>query len=187
MKKNRNGLIAWGGVIVFLLLIALAIVFESAYTLYVASILPIIVVPFIPDIPANQWLTTSNKKSGFRIYRTTPNAGDLSGLVVIECNKGAIRWKRNKLYFSMEGLPVEHLDESSRATTLPVLAYDLLPHRRRKNSYGINLQYLCQRMATLAIEPNQVTRLIIRMEDLQHFQQTKSVSGTTAVGNGVQV
>lgn len=185
VKKNLNSLILCYGLALFVLLIALAIVFESAYLLYAASVLPIIIVPFLPDIPAGQWLKPSDK-SGFRLYRTTPQAGDPSGFVIIECRPGSIRWNRSKLYFSLEGIPVQPANEDINVTSLPVLAYDLSPHRRRKNSYCIHLKHLLQRTAALAIEPDNVTRLMIRLEDLQQFQRSKTLSSPSTVGKGLQ-
>lgn len=187
VTKNVNALIAWCGLAAFALLIALAIFFESAYTLYAASVLPIIVVPFLPDIPASQWLKPSGKKSRVRIYRTSPNAEDPGAFVIIECAPGTIRWNCRKFYFSTEGIPVRHPSADASIKSVPVLAFDLIPHRRRKNSYAIRANHLIERMASLSVSPEDITRLVIRLEDLQRLRRAdEPISGATAVNKGLQ-
>ncbi|MNC21962.1 hypothetical protein D3C75_699500 [compost metagenome] len=48
-----------------------------------------------------------------------------------------------------------------------MLQFDLVPHRRNKELYGIEMANVAARFRTLSYTTDEVTRLVIRLEDLR--------------------
>lgn len=69
MKKKLSifGLILT--VLLFVIFILLAIKFESTDYLYIASMIPIIIVPFLPDIKTNQYLNPSKHRNKVQLIK----------------------------------------------------------------------------------------------------------------------
>ncbi|MDF2925352.1 MAG: hypothetical protein K0R57_4266 [Paenibacillaceae bacterium] len=165
--NRRNGPAVFAGIVLFGTLIAAAILAQSAYLLYAASGIPILLVPFLPDIKTSKVLKPGKPSSGIRMYRTSDQEG--GGFLVIEGDAGSLPWNKRRLYFQVEGVPsVAPSPYSNDTAGIPVLAYDLVHHPRKKQLYGIELAHLNARFRTLSYTPEEATRLIIRMEDLQH-------------------
>lgn len=177
--KSKNGLVAVAGLILFAGLIAAAIVLQSAYLLYAATGIPILLVPFLPDFKTSQTLKPGKDGSRIRVYRTGSTEGD--GFVIIEAEPGAIPWNKSRLYFPVSGLPTASgFAYYPDTASVPVLAHDLVRHRRKKDVFGIELAHLANRFRTLSFTPDEVTRLIIRTEDLtQPTGPSASIPGAT--------
>lgn len=185
--KNRNGVAVIFGLLIFALLIAAAIVLQNAYLLYAATAVPILLVPFIPDIPSSQTLKPGRKSETVRLYRTSGQEG--TGFLIIEAAPGGIRWNKRTLYFPVEGLPVRSgsgVAGTDGAAGLPVLQYDLIRHKRKKHLHGIQLDHLKDRIRTLSYTTDEVTRLIIRMEDLSETGTPRNAAQSPAVGKGLE-
>lgn len=165
MKNTKNTLALIFGVFVFGGLIAAAIILQSAYLLYAATGIPILLVPFLPDIRTSKILKPGDAGSQVRLYRTSSNTGE--GFVIIEAAPGHFPWHKRKIYFSLNGIPtVTSSLYSPNTAGIPVLPYDLTVHRRHKHLHGIELVNLSSRLRTLSYTTAEVTRLVIRVEDL---------------------
>ncbi|WP_438444577.1 hypothetical protein [Gorillibacterium sp. sgz5001074] len=183
--KSKNGLAVMVGLIIFVLLIGLAILLQSAYLLYAATAVPILLVPFLPDWSSTQTLRPGRRTSKVRLYRTAQEEGE--GFLVIEADPGAIQWNKRKLLFSLEGVPVhtgDPLPASSAALT--VLLYDLSKHGRKKSRFAIELAHLKDRVSSLSYTTDEVTRLVIRMEDLSTLDPAFQAPRTTQVRKGLE-
>lgn len=185
--KRKTRMILFTGILLFVLLIVLAIKNESSFLLYAASILPFLLVPFLPDIPSGQWLKPSGKKGNVTIYRTEASAETHDGLIVIDFTPGTIHWNKRKLFFSINSVPstVYTVPETPGIATLSVLPYDLFIHPRKKNCYGIELKHLLERAASFSFTTEEVGRLIIRMADLQQLHSSQTVTKTGTMGKGL--
>lgn len=183
--KSNNGKAVIIGIILFGLLIAAAIYLQSAYLLYAASGVPILLVPFLPDLSVAQTIRPGRTTASIRMYRTSPLPGD--GFLVIEAAPGAIHWNKERLFFALEGVPVHAAaGHPSLSAGLAVLQYDLIKHRRKKNTYGIELAHLKDRLSTLPYTSDEVTRLVIRMEDLAAMDPAYTASRTAQVRKGLE-
>lgn len=183
--KNKNGIAVWLGIILFAALILAAIKLQSAYCLYAASAIPVLLVPFLPDLPSAQRLKPGSKSSGIRMYRTSSLPDD--GFLIIETEPGAIAWSRRKLLFSVAGVPVVSAAiHGGMSAGLTVLPYDLFHARKKKNLYGIHLPQLNDRLRTLSYTTDEVTRLVIRMEDLAALDPAYGAVRNAQVGKGLE-
>jgi len=154
-------------IVLFLALVALAIVFESTQYLYAASGLPIVIVLLLPDIQ-NQYIHSSKKKQQARF--TKHGEGD-EAAVAITFAPGYVQWKRNKLYFRLESIAGS--DQADGATdndavSLGVLPFDLCVHPRKRGWVGIDLPQLAERTRNLSVTTQEVTRFVIRVNDLEN-------------------
>lgn len=186
--KFKTGIIVFAGILLFALFIALAIKYESAFLLYGASVVPFLLVPFLPDIPSSQWLKPAGTKKGnVTIYRTEAAPETHNGLIVIDFTPGTIDWGKRRLYFSIDGIPtaVYQVPETPGTATLSVLPYDLLIHPRKKHCYGIQLKHLLERSSSFSFTTDEVGRFIIRAEDLQQLHSSRSVTKSETLGKGL--
>lgn len=183
--KSKNGKAVFFGILIFALLIAAAIVLQSAYLLYAATAVPILLVPFLPDLSSSQKLKPGRSSVPVRIYRTSPEVD--AGLLVIEAAPGAIQWNKKKLIFSLEGVPV-HSRAGSRDVSagVPVLLYDLVKQGKKRNMYGIVLNHLKDRLNTMSYTTDEVTRLVIRMEDLISLDPANTAARARQVSKGLE-
>jgi hypothetical protein len=183
--KNKNSLAVIIGLLLFGGLITAAILLQSAYLLYAATAIPILLVPFIPDIKTSKTLKPGSSNSKIRMYRTDHPDGE--GFLIIEADPGAIPWNKRRLYFPVTGIPV--LADSSHTVNtagIPILQYDLIKHRRKSNVYGIELANLAPRFRTLSYTADEVTRLIIRLEDIKPADDTPIGARPSALGKELQ-
>lgn len=183
--KSKNSLAVIAGILIMAGCIAAAIKLQSAYLLYAATAVPILLVPFIPDIKTSRTLKPGGPSSRIRIYRTGQQDGQ--GFIVIEAAPGAIPWSKRRLYFPVTGIPSAPAPKHSMDTAgIPVLQYDLVRHRRKKHLYGIELANLAARFRTLSYTPDEVTRLVVRMEDLAAAGSTHTGTRSSAMEKGLQ-
>ncbi|ALS24055.1 hypothetical protein [Paenibacillus naphthalenovorans] len=170
MKWKSKALWLSLSIIVFITLLGLAVYFESAVYLYAASALPVVIVPLLPDMAKHRYADAAKNKN-VRFAKLTIG-GD--PMLAISFSPGYIRWKRatGKLYFQwsqISGNP--ELDETPgqghKEASLTVLPFDLSVHPRKQGWVGIDLGQLAQRAGTLPYTAGEVTRLLIRMSDLE--------------------
>ncbi|MNQ83362.1 hypothetical protein D3C85_984400 [compost metagenome] len=182
MKPKILGLIAT--LLLFLTFIVLSIKFESTIYLYIASVCPLLVVPFLPDIRSNQYIKPKSNGAVRLISMEDKDGGD-SNFIVILFEPGYIKWNSGKLFFNVEDRMKDvYVKPDPFAATLTVLKYDLQKHRRKKNWIGISLSQLEQRTEQLSYTTNEVNRLIIRISDIQELLQT-NVNHPASVGQQV--
>lgn len=180
MTKSKHSLALAAGLILFFGLIASAILLESAYLLYAATGIPILLVPFIPDLKTSQTVKPGQSAPHMRVYRTHNEQGE--GFIILESLQGGIPWNKKRLYFSLDGLPAAAPSAYPAGTAgVPVLQYDLVPHRRRKDLYGIELANVAARFRTLSFTTDEVTRLVIRLDDLSPADAAKTELRTAPV------
>ncbi|MEI7028115.1 hypothetical protein [Paenibacillus sp. y28] len=166
MKKQT---IASIGILVFLAIFAASWVFESPILLYIASAIPMIVVPFIPDLPKNQTIRHRRSKHISLVKVRTDEQSPES--VVITFKPGAIRWDARSLVLDLEELNdaipvVQHIPEQKHAAVLTVLQHDLRITGKKNRQVAIYLPNLHDRCQSLSYELESVNRLILRMEDV---------------------
>ncbi|MDR6553761.1 hypothetical protein [Paenibacillus qinlingensis] len=180
MKLKLLGLIAT--LLLFLTFIVLSIKSESTTYLYIASVCPLLVVPFLPDIRSNQYIKANGPVR--LITMESKDSGD-SDFLVILFEPGYIKWNGGKLFFNLaDNMKDVYVKPDPLAATLTVLKFDLLTHRRKKNWIGISLAQLQQRTEQLSYTTNEVNRLIIRISDIQELQQT-NINQPASVGQQV--
>jgi hypothetical protein len=166
MKTNTYGLLL--SILLFLSFIVLAIKFESTAYLYIASIFPLVIVPFLPDIRSSQYIRTDKPGQHVRLIKLRRSEETPSDLLVIAFEPGFILWQKNMLYFKIEDA-VTHaaLLPEDYIVTMPVLKFDLKPHPRKKNWVGISLPQIIQRTQHLSFTTAEINRLVIFMKDLK--------------------
>ncbi|CAH1225453.1 hypothetical protein PAECIP111891_05810 [Paenibacillus allorhizoplanae] len=170
MKPKYWGLLAT--LLLFLIFIVLSMKFESTTYLYVASVCPILIVPFLPDIRSNQYIKPKGNGAVRLISMENKDSGDTDFLVIL-FEPGYIKWNGGKLFFNLaDNMKDVYVKPDPFAATLTVLKYDLFKHRRKKNWIGISLDQLEQRTKQLSYTTNEVNRLIIRTSDIQELLQT---------------
>lgn len=182
MSKGKTFLFT-GAIILFLILLSCSIFFESTQFLYAASAVPIFIVMLLPDIRQNQYIELK-KDRGVRLVHQT--AGD-EPLLLIDFEPGFIRWNCNKVYFDLNELSQasrnNDKEASSSSASLSVLAFDLSLHPRKSGWVGIDLSQLTERTRSLSYTTDEVTRLVIRMSDLEEaaVRLMSSASGKRAL------
>jgi hypothetical protein len=170
MKPKLLGLIAT--LLLFLIFIVLSLKFQSTTYLYIASVCPLLVVPFLPDIRSNQYIKPK-ANGAVRLISMEDKDGGESDFIVILFDPGYVKWNGGKIYFNLaDKMKDVYVKPDPYAATLTVLKYDLLTHRRKKNWVGISLSQLAERTEQLSYTTNEVNRLIIRLSDIQDLQQT---------------
>ncbi len=180
MTRPKNSLALAAGLILFFGLIASAILLESAYLLYAATGIPIMLVPFIPDLKTSQTVKPGQSASRMRVYRTDNENGE--GFIILESLQGGIPWNKKRLYFPVDGLPTTAPTAYPAGTAgIPVLQFDLVPHRRNKELYGIEMANVAARFRTLSYTADEVTRLVISLEDLRPADPAKPERRTASV------
>lgn len=171
MKPNHFGLIL--SIFLFLTFIVLSLIFQSTTYLYVASVCPVLIVPFLPDIRSAQYINPHQAKGAVRLIKMENKESTDSDLIVILFEPGYIKWKRGKLFFNLQDIMNDvYVKADPFAATLTVMDYDLQPHKSKRNWIGISLTQLEQRIPQLSYTTNEINRLVIRMSDLHEFLHT---------------
>jgi hypothetical protein len=184
MKRSTYGLII--SVLLFLIFIVLAIKLESTAYLYMASVFPLIIVPFLPDLRSSQYIRTDKPNQLVRLIKLRSSEGATGALFVIAFAPGYVNWHKNHLYFNFEdAVTYAALLPEDYIVTMPVLKYDLKRHRRKKNWVGISLPQLKQRMKQLSYTTKEINRFVIQMEDLNEVLELPAKS-SSSVDHGVQ-
>ncbi|MDU0203907.1 MULTISPECIES: hypothetical protein [Paenibacillus] len=183
MKPNHFGLITSS--ILFLTFIVLSLVFQSTTYLYIASVGPLLIVPFLPDIRSGQYIKPNQAKGAVRLITMENKDKSGSDFLVILFEQGFVKWDRRQLYFNLDDVMKDvYIKPDPFAATMTVLKYDLSLHRKKKNWIGISLPQLQQRMSQLSYTTNEINRIVIQLSDVNELLQ-KTVSQPAAAGRSV--
>lgn len=183
--KFKNGLAVLTGLIIIALLIGSAILLESAYLLYAATAIPILMVPFIPDIRTKQTVNAGKPSAPIRLFRTSAQPGE--GFLIIETDPGALDWSQPRLYINTDRLPLLPQGlQHTQAASMTILQYDLVQHPRKKNLFAIELQNVIDRLQNQSYTTEEITRLVIRMEDLKLQGAAGTVTRTAPARKGLE-
>lgn len=168
MRKN---VITFTGIFLFLLTFALSIVLESPVILYIASGIPLCIVPFIPDIKSNQVIRPGKDKDHLKMVRLVGSDKSSSDLLIISFTPGYIQWNKKFLCFKLEDIPtVSSVSTDEYTAAVTVLKFDLRVEPKKGNRVGIYLPHLIERTTNLPYTINEVNRLTVCMEDIrEHF------------------
>lgn len=181
MKPNHFGLITSS--ILFLTFIVLSLVFQSTTYLYIASVGPLLIVPFIPDIRSGQYIKPNQAKGSVRLITMENKSG--SDFLVILFEQGFVKWDRKQLYFNLDDVMKDvYIKPDPFAATMTVLKYDLSLHRSKKGWVGISLPQLQQRISQLSYTTNEINRIVIQTSDVHELLQ-KTVPQPAAAGRSV--
>jgi hypothetical protein len=163
MKNRKNHMIFYSGLLLFLITFGLSVLFQSAILLYIASAMPMLVVPFLPDLQSSQFLKTRRNVEIVRL-----NEGDpASETLVITFEPERIYWNRKYLYISLDKVEsVSQLQSKEHTVAMTVLRHDL-KFQHKKNRIGIYLPNLIERLGAMPYTPNEVNRLVLRMDDVR--------------------
>jgi hypothetical protein len=175
------------GSLAFILLIILAVILQSAYLLYAASVVPLLIVPFLPDFRSNQWVKPWKTKN-VEIYRNVTGEGTDPDFVVIRFKPGAIKWRKNILYFPYAGLPVEIIafGVKENLTSITALKHDLVLHPRKKQWIGIRLTHLVERCSGLPYTLKDLNCVNIHWNDIIELLPPENISHSVSEGNSLQ-
>ncbi|MGF7035702.1 hypothetical protein J2T17_006735 [Paenibacillus mucilaginosus] len=158
-------------VLVFLSLLGLSYRYESIYFLYAASAMPLVITMLLPERKAYQYIKPS-KRFRFRLE----SLGE-EPVLSVSFEPEDLRWARGRLYLPLKSLrklnpaaagreQAAREENGEPAASLPVLAYDLAPHPSKKGWVGIDLGQLAERTRSLSFTTHEVSRLVIRVSDL---------------------
>lgn len=182
MKPKYWGLLAT--LLLFLTFIVLSLSYQSTIYLYIASVCPLLVVPFLPDIRSNQYIKPKADGAVRLITMENKETGESEFLVIL-FNPGYIKWNGGNLFFNLsDNMKDVYIKPDPYAATLTVLKFDLLKHRRKKNWIGISLAQLQQRTEQLSYTTNEVNRLLIRISDIEELLQS-NMKHTASMGQQV--
>ncbi|GAA3402765.1 hypothetical protein ACFFNY_05075 [Paenibacillus hodogayensis] len=159
------------GIVVFGAFFIASIVQESPMLLYIASAIPIFIVPFLPDFKTNQRLRSQRK--GVNIVKLTGKTGEPEWLVV-SFKPGTVYWNRKKLIISYKEAPtVQTVDADDYTAALTVLNYDM-SIRRKPGRIDVSLPNLSQRITGMPFTVHEVNRLVIALADFTESEPTNA-------------
>lgn len=177
MKANK--LLLAIGLILFLALFGASIWKQSPVLLYVASAIPIFIVPFLPDIRSSQKLHPS--KQSVQIVKLADTAGEEAEWLVVSFNPGTVYWNKKWLVIPTQGMSrVDEIYTDDYTASLTVLKYDLRTKKNRSGHISIYLPNLIERTANLRYTVDEVNRLVIRMDDLDDLMPLPTVAPVAA-------
>lgn len=166
----RKSLLFWIGLIIFVLLLALSILYESTAYLYIASVLPVLFVPFLPDFGSNQYINPGKNPDQVEIIRFSGKSA-ASPLLMIRFRPGYLHWSKKWLYFSVSDIsPYPTLPiPDDKTASLSALRHDLKPHPRRRGWIGVRIDHMKLRTQHLSYTLKEINRIVVRMEDVQEL------------------
>jgi hypothetical protein len=151
------------GLTAFAAFLGFSIVYESPLLLYIASAIPVFVVPFLPDIRRSQLLRPNRR--GVEIVRLIGGGGP--GWLVVTFPRGTIDWRCKTLFVPFRNVPtVETVSRDDDTALLTVLRHDLRLNRLKSGRIGVCLPNLSARTANLDFTVHEVNRLIIPLADI---------------------
>jgi hypothetical protein len=177
--KNIYGLIL--SLLLFVIFILLAIVYQSTDYLYMATVLPLVIVPFLPDIKSNQYVKPAkqgNRVQLIKVQGTEPSPHDL---LVIAFDPGYLQWNSRTLYFNLDdALLYDSLKSDGFTASITVLNFDLRLHKRKKGWIGVSLKNLAERTTQLSYTTDEINRIVIQMQDLNVLLNIPGTPSTTS-------
>jgi hypothetical protein len=164
--------------VLFILFLALSLKFESTIFLYIASALPVLFVPLLPDFGSNQYIKPGKHSGKVELVRTAEGPG----LLMIRFRPGYLRWNKKWLFFSLQDVsPYSTLPiPDDRIASLSALRHDLKRHPRKKDWVGVRIQHMKQRTQHLSYTLNEINRIVIHMEDVQELLAPKARSAASS-------
>ncbi|WP_127585201.1 hypothetical protein [Paenibacillus koleovorans] len=172
--------------LVFLALFGASVWQESPMLLYIASALPIFIVPLLPDLRTTQRLSEHNHST--QIVKLTDGEGAQSEWLVVNIKPDTIYWNKKWLIIpTADAKPVDQGHTDDYTVSLTVLKYDIRAKRSRSGKIAVNLPNLQQRMAGLSFTTDEVNRLMIRMEDVQEWIATPAPAAIPALSSNSSV
>lgn len=173
------------GLIIFAAFFGSSIFFESPLLLYIASAIPIFIVPFMPDIRTSQRLRPEQK--GVEIVKLVSGSGGPEWLVV-SFRPGTVNWNRKTLIVPFEQAPtVETVHADDYTAALTVLQYDLRARKGKQGRFGIHLQNLTERTTGMPFTVNEVNRLLIPLNDIAESLPQTHASTATVTSHSVEL
>jgi hypothetical protein len=175
------------GLFLIVVCIVLAFYIQSAYLLFTASILPILILPFLPDIRTKQTIEPLKNNKSIQVYGVTDD-NQKAKYVVIEFKPGKIHWSKQILYFSADHValaPTTSLKQDAAA--LPIHKSDLMLKKGKYRWVGIRLNSLAERVSSFPFKLNKVNRLVISIQDIQELFQEKKHSRKRTVNKSKQL
>lgn len=173
------------GLIIFAAFFGSSIFFESPLLLYIASAIPIFIVPFLPDIRTSQRLKPEQK--GVEIVKLISGDGGPEWLVV-SFRPGTVNWSRRTLIVPFEQAPtVESVPTDDYTAALTVLQYDLRVRKGRHGRFGILLSNLSERTAGMPFTVNEVNRLLIPLNDIAESMPVPMPSSAAVTSHSVEL
>lgn len=180
LNKKRNIWLIYG-LVLFIMSCALAILLKSTVFIYISSLLPIFIVPLLPDLPSRQVVHIRAGLSKWSAVRTKTNQPE-SDLLIIHLEPGSINWQKPYLYIRLEHVPtISALPQPSLSATVSILEHDLFIPRKRGRWIGIHVPNLVERLKALPFTTYEVNRLVVRVADIQYKVQQRSAKTQTSV------
>lgn len=180
MKNKWSLLLA---LLVFCAFFISSILLESPLLLYIASAIPIIIVPLLPDIKTKQRLRPQRK--GVDIVKLNGDSGKPEWLIV-SFKPGTVLWNRKTLIISYaEARTVQTVPADEYTAALTVLQYDMRI-REKSQRIGISLPNLMQRIAAMPFTVHEVNRLVIPLVDVSFSDAAKLPASVASRGVELQ-
>jgi hypothetical protein len=186
MKKTSFKYFAIGLLSIVICLV-LAYVLQSAYLLFAASVLPLLILPYLPDIRSKQLIDPLTKNKSIQVYGVSSNENQPS-YVVIEFKPGKVLWSKHTLYFSADHVaiaPTAGLKQN--AIALPIYKNDLVIKKGKYRWVGIKLKHMTERSNSFSFKLNQVNRLVISIQDIKELFKEASPSHKRSVKKSKQL
>ncbi|MEF3313138.1 hypothetical protein PV433_30050 [Paenibacillus sp. GYB004] len=180
--KSKGYLLA--GLIIFAAFFGSSIFFESPLLLYIASAIPIFIVPFLPDIRTSQRLKPEQK--GVEIVKLISDGGP--EWLVVSFRPGTVNWSRRTLIVPFEQAPtVESVPTDDYTAALTVLQYDLRVRKGRQGRFGILLSNLSERTTGMPFTVNEVNRLLIPLNDIAESMPMPMPASAAVTSHSVEL
>ncbi|QGQ98108.1 hypothetical protein EHS13_26080 [Paenibacillus psychroresistens] len=186
MKKTSFKFFAIGllGIVICLVL---AYVLQSAYLLFAACVLPLLILPYMPDIRTNQEINPLSKNKSIQVYGITSGENQAS-YVVIEFKPGRIIWSKHALYFSADHVAMAPTSSlKSNAIALPIYKSDLIIKKGKHRWVGIKLKGMTERSSKFSFKLKQVNRLVVSIQDIKELFKEASPAHKRSIKKSKQL
>lgn len=152
------------GIVLMLSLIYISFITESPFFYYAASGVPMLLVPFLPNLRVKQIVPLQDKH--VKVVRMAGSEAD-GDLLVVSFTPGYIRWGKTVLYIPIRNIPVEtHAGDWESIVALKVSRSDLTARRPRRDCIAISLASMKEKTKGKSFSLRDVNRLIVRMQDV---------------------
>jgi hypothetical protein len=175
------------GLLCIAICLVLAFVMQSANLLFAASVLPLVILPFLPDLRSSQKIDPLSKNKSVQVYGITSDTNH-PNYVVIEFKPGKVHWSKQMLYFSADHVaiaPTASLKQN--AIALPIHKHDLVIKKGKYRWVGIRLKHMKERSNSHSLKLNQVNRLVINIQDIKDLFKDSAASHKSAVKKSKQL
>lgn len=157
------------GLLAIAICLLLAYVLQSAYLLFAASVLPLLILPYLPDFSSNQQIEPSKPNKLLQVYGVTSEDNQPT-YVVIDFKPGKVHWNKKILYFSADHVALEAITGLRQsAIALPIYKSDLVIKKGKHRWVGIKLKNMSARSNSFSFSLNKVNRLVIPIKDIKEL------------------